>query len=290
MELNLSENSFSSQNLSLKIPWSYPSIRSSIQQRLFVLLLGNRQNEKTPISPSKITLYRLKSSLGYRCAIALQLARGETREAQVLGEQLIKGLAQLSLSQSDRPLLDFTVRVVESGWLDFHLSDRALAICLQQLPQIFCLTYRKQVTQEIVANLFASQYAHARCCSLLRLGHRDGLIQLYNTDFSQSVWQWQSPNPIPWFYLVNAIEKQMISQILTIVDQLDSNDTENWIKLATDLSEAVLHFERYCRIWGEVKQETPELSQARLGLLAIAQLLLQQLLQEKIGVWAPVEL
>jgi hypothetical protein len=71
---------------------------------------------------------------------------------------------------------------------------------------------------------------------------------------------------------------------------LPSKEIENSIKLAMNLSEAVLEFERYCRIWGEVKQETPDLSQARLALIAIAQLLLWQLLQEKIGVWAPIEL
>ena len=52
----------------------------------------------------------------------------------------------------------------------------------------------------------------------------------------------------------------------------------------------MLDFDRSCRIWGEVNRQTPELAQARLGLIALTQFLLGWLLQEQMGVSAPVEL
>jgi arginyl-tRNA synthetase len=292
MRLNVSENRFSCQDFSLTIPLDSLSIGRLLRQKLLALAYLEQTSQTKSVS-EKITLYYLKSQIGYRSAIALQLAKGQTCSPHAIAEQLVKRL--ITREESDRTLLDFTVRVWESSWIDFYLSDRALAFWLQRLPQIFCPTLEKPVKEAIVLHLFSSQYIHARCCSLLRLGHREGLIELHELDFSKPVWQWKQPHPIPFlasdkFQLVRPTEQNLIRQILAVTDALDDRATENWIKLATNLSEAVLEFERRCRIWGEVKQETPELSQARLGLIAIAQLLLRQLLQEKIGVWAPAEL
>ncbi|WP_083602358.1 hypothetical protein [Hydrococcus rivularis] len=297
MRLNVSEIHFSCQKFSLAVPFCFLSIGKLLRQKLFALALLERKKQTEIISddffPEKITLYYLKSQIGYRSAIALQLAKGQTRSSQEIAEQLVKHLT--ILEPSDRVSLDFIIRVWEPGWIDFFISDRALALWLQQLPQIFYPTLVRSVKEAIVPHLFSSQYAHARCCSRLRLGHREGLIELRELDFSQPIWQWKHPHPIPFlasgkFQLVCPTQQNLIRQILVVTDALDGNATENWIELATNLSEAILEFERRCRIWGEVKQETPQLSQARLGLIAIAQVLLQQLLQEKIGVWAPIEL
>jgi arginyl-tRNA synthetase len=51
-----------------------------------------------------------------------------------------------------------------------------------------------------------------------------------------------------------------------------------------------LTFYSQCRIWGEVKTATPQLAQARLGLILATQPLLHLLLQDLLGVPAPLEL
>ncbi|NJK50186.1 hypothetical protein HC931_20440 [Candidatus Gracilibacteria bacterium] len=287
MTINVSENTFVFPPYLFKVSLSCFSMRRLIEQTLKNMLLLEPNDVNYRALP-KITLYSLPSPLGYRSAIALQLTKEEKSRVLFL-KKFVTSLSKTHSEQSNRATLDFTVRVREAGWIDFYPSDRALAIWLQQLLQYLELPDAKPVKEEITANLFASQYAHARCCSLLRLGHREGLIQL------NSVWQWDAPNPLPWCHperlqLVCPREQHLIGQILVVVDELDSVSVKESIKLVTNLSQSALEFDRHCRIWGEVKKEIPQLSQARLGLIAIARLLLQKLLQEKIGIWAPVEL
>ncbi len=167
------------------------------------------------------------------------------------------------------------------------------------------ITHQGQLddTLKDVPNLFPVQYAHARCCSLLRLAHRQGLIKLRDLDFNTSSGQLVQPNPIPWLNddqgadtgqirlrLVHPAERRLIAQMLDVSDIISDQGQLSYLKLATALSHAFESFYSSCRIWGEVKTKTPKLAQARLGLVAITQGLLRSLLQEKLGVPAPVEL
>jgi hypothetical protein len=150
---------------------------------------------------------------------------------------------------------------------------------------------------------FPVQYAHARCCSLLRLAHTQGLIKLRDLDFNTVSWQLVEPNPIPWLNddqggdtgkvllrLVYPAEQRLIAQILDVQDVMNDQAQLSGVKLATALSIVFERFYSSCRIWGEVKSQTPKLAQARLGLVVLTQALLRSLLQDYLGVPAPIEL
>ncbi|HEY9612937.1 DALR anticodon-binding domain-containing protein [Allocoleopsis sp.] len=236
--------------------------------------------------------------------------------------------------------LDFSVEVVSPGWIQFRLTDRGLATWLQQLIQISPLLsdwedyssiglqrkgepgdrdskIKKRYSQELeithpgrlsersktAQTLFQVQYAHARCCSLLRLAHREGLIELSDLECKAPSWQWVKPNPIPWMFddlemegeprrlrLGHPAERGLIAQLLEGTDRISSLTPASAIKLAHALSKAFETFYSACRIWGEVKTETPQLAQARLGLVAVTQKLLRSLLEDQLGVTAPPEL
>nr|WP_275994409.1 DALR anticodon-binding domain-containing protein [Argonema antarcticum] len=152
------------------------------------------------------------------------------------------------------------------------------------------------------SQLFAVQYAHARCCSLLRLAHREGAIALVEPDRDTSPARWSlvSPNPIPWLTsdkklrLVHPAERALISHLFALQDNIycpyPSGREINWEKTALTLSDLFETFYRRCRIWGEVKKEDLCLAQARLGLLVVTQTLLRLVLQDFLGVFAPLEL
>ncbi|WP_267868549.1 DALR anticodon-binding domain-containing protein [Nostoc sp. CHAB 5836] len=150
-------------------------------------------------------------------------------------------------------------------------------------------------------SLFTVQYAHARCCSLVLLAHGEGLIKLREPvpNTSSGFWDVITPNPIPWLNcdrilrLNHPDERRLIGELIQVVDNIECPDVSGsvkWEKVALNLSQAFEKFWSNCRIWGEVKITSPELAQARLGLLMATQSVLRFVLEEKLGVFAPLEL
>ena len=312
MNFNVSKNTSPCQVFRLRVLFDSLSIQKLLQKQLWILVSLFQSQEITisdekrlfRLSPEQIPLYRLKNNttLLYRCAIAPKLASIYKLSTVEIANRLFNLLPQIDSELSREISLDFTVQITLPGWIDFYLSDRALAIWLQQLPQKFLFVDSLPSAQAISSEStipFALHYTHARCCSLLRLGHQQGLIQLRDLDFNQSIWQWLEPHPIPWldyhsetliFQLIQPTEKDLIAQLVVVVESLDNSYQEDWIKLASGLSYALLNFYRNCRIWGELKQKTPKLAQARLGLIALTQFLLRELIQVKLDVTALSEL
>ena len=268
------------------------------------------------IALEEIPLQRTKDVMRvqYISAIALKLAHLWQQPAIEVATQLAAKCKKENENIGFLSKEDFTIEVLPSAMILFELTDVSVAAWLQYLtdtPQ----TLEKGESQIKSASvesdrIFPVQYSHARCCSLLRLADRDRIIELVERDRQTSPPHWQiiNPNPIPWLdannylRLVHPAELNLISQLFTTVDtlaslfnrgfekQLITNKSTDSIKLAHTLSDAFQTFYSQCRIWGEVKAETPKLAQARLGLILATQTLLQFILQELLGVIAPLEL
>jgi DALR anticodon binding domain len=217
-------------------------------------------------------------------------------------------------SSTNAALQNFTVKVVPPGWIYLQLSDPGTATWLQRLAQAppWVGSGGAEISPPLLvpaserplppkAKLFEAQYAHARCCSLLRLAHREGMIELAeaNLQISPHFWRLKAPTPIPWLdrdeklRLVHPAERSLIFHLLTLLDHLYCVSRSRPIdgeKSASNLSQVFLTFDRQCRIWGEVKSENPQLAQARLGLILATQPLLHLLLEDCLGVPAPLEL
>ncbi len=277
----------------VKIPLRGLSIQQQLEQQLLSLLIHSErfvvplsflnQNTRSISRLSQVT------PIIYRWAIAMQLSGQSSVSSLNLAEQIFSILASQTHDDEELPQLNLTMKLVKPGWLDFQLSDRALAVWLQYFPQ----GELPQLNQEQIANntdnLFPIEYAYARCCSLLRLGEQQGLIKLKHSNFNDLTWFWQTPDPIPWLMdgdtlrLTHPAELTLIGQIITTIDRLANDSTGTWSKLATSISESFLNFERYCRIFGILARKNLELSQARLGLVAVSQRLLQWLWYSHIG-------
>ncbi len=240
----------------------------------------------------------------YVSAIALQLSSVLKLPAM----DIAHALAELVCHQTNGQ--HFTVQVVPPAWIYLELTEPYLAAWLQHLTQaplqleqgyLGDLGRKSNPKSKIELSLFAVQYAHARCCSLLQLAHREELISLKSTDsaHSSALWLAVAPLPIPWLNqeqklcLCHSGEWGLINQLWAILDELycpnPSRQPPNWHKAALSLSQAFQTFYSYCRIWGEVKSQNLPLAQARLGLVLITQSVLRLLLQSKLGIVAPSE-
>lgn len=228
----------------------------------------------------------------YVSAIAHKLAAVSQQSADLIATQLASLISCKVVSQ---PL---TIQVLPSGFVYFHLSDKAIAAWLQHLLEADEQGVRTATTTDdhthvtsqskVIPNIFKAQYVYARCCSLLRLGQREGLIKL----IEQPIWQIIEPQTIPWmdnqgqFYLVNSAERILIAELFSLLDQLSDSSQPNWLKLV----DAFENFYSNCRIFGYIKLQTYQLAQARLGLIFVLRLVLKLLLNHRLGVLAPEEL
>lgn len=236
----------------------------------------------------------------YVSAIALKLAKTWQQTPQAIAAQLAETLEPLCWP-------DFTVKAAPAGIIELELTDAGLAFWLQRLAQNFLPLPEYRILSPVVCadRLFPIQYSHARCCSLLRMAHRDRLISIAQPDVTTApqIWSLAAPNPIPWvdkgdrLRLVHPAESNLISQLLTVLDNLspiweveNREKPVNYLKLANNLSESFQTFYSQCRIWGEVKTEQPKLAQSRLGLVLATQSLLRFILEELLNAVAPIEL
>ncbi|MBU7581426.1 MAG: glutamate acetyltransferase [Nostoc sp. TH1S01] len=283
----------------------YPSFKQLLYSLLYKTLSNFTRIEKLQsIELKKSHLYkdRNNSKILYISGVAQQLAKSHNCTAMDVANTL--GYRLLATSGDV-----FRVKIVPPGWIYLELTPPSVASWLNNLAMSGVGQPEQIGTEEITPklnkynspNIFSVQYAHARCCSLILLGHREGLIKLRESlpDTSPAFWQLLSQEPIPWLNHDNQLclhhlaERDLLAQLVQVMDDLgcsDMGDAINWEKTALKLSQVLENFWCQCRIWGDVKINSPYLAQARLGLVIITQNLLRFLLVEKLGVTAPWEL
>ncbi len=313
-----------------KLPVSkYTSIKQLVCSYLLnSLSINTCKVESSIIKDEKKHLYkdRDKNNVLYISSVALRLSKSQNRKVMELASAIASDLAKNCCDV-------FSVQIVPPGWIHFELTDSALASWLQNLA-VGRLEGEAEMGDEgdegtrgqgdkennhaqspipnpqspipnpqspIPNPLFAFQYVHARCCSLVLLAYREGLIKLREPvpNTSPAFWDVISPNPLPWLNgdgtlrLNHPDERRLIAELVQVLDTIecaDVNSSVKWEKLALSLSQAFENFWSNCRIWGEVKITSPKLAQARLGLLMATQSVLRYVLEENLGIFAPLEL
>ncbi|TVP58762.1 MAG: glutamate acetyltransferase [Nodularia sp. (in: Bacteria)] len=269
---------------------------------LYTVSIYTSNGKFQSIETREFPLYkgRDNSRVLYISGVALRLAKSHN---QIIME-IASGIAShLSAIRGDV----FSVRIVPPGWIYLELTHSLLATWLQSLVVTNVRGYGEMGTRKVTiqnsSRLFAIQYAHARCYSLALLAHREGLIQLrepmpYISENS-TLHHLVSTEQIPWLNdeqklrLSHPAEGRLIAELVQVTDNLECPDlcgAVNWEKVALDLSQAFEAFWCQCRIWGKVKISSPELAQARLGLVIATQSVLKCLLVDKLGAFAPLEL
>jgi hypothetical protein len=200
----------------------------------------------------------------------------------------------------------------DAGYLYFHIVPVAIErwlVYLDRLPPLDFATVPDHWHTTGTSGLTLAIYAHARCCSVLKLAAREKSISIA-TD-----WRLDPPD---WLHHCRkdrqrqrssgifdcSVEKQLIQTLMAVVDAIyihrdrasyslsadssnrrSSRSIPNWSRLTIALAQSWLDFDRECRILGEIKLQNPHLAIARCGLTAIVRRYLQMLL-EGLGVRA----
>jgi len=245
----------------------------------------------------------------YISGVALQLAKSHN---SVAGE-IANAIASQIFNTSGGTLL---TQIVTPGWIHIEITHPLLASWLQSIAFGVSKSSANfvglkspihnnwaSVKTDESSRLFAVQYAHARCCSLIFLAQREGLIAWKQTlPKSDDIWHLGglvATGTLSWLnsdrklHLHHPAETYLIVELVKAVDELECADEPSkvkWEKIAWDVSQAFVSFWSQCRIWGEVKTKSPELMQARLGLVMATQCVLRFLLIAKLGIAGPIEL
>ncbi len=310
----------------VKISLEQVSLQASLQQYLFSIIEKSELGKRLALRDYKLTrlaipLYRLKDpqQLIYRCSLAFAVGKKLEELPQKIAEEIWEGVSQeefnISTNQdiSEFPLVGGTgevkanfklayltlqVQVVNPGWLEFRFDNQALSRWLQ-----FSFNHPPEFGEQVIFSqryIFECQYAHARCCSLLQLARRESFIQ-FSDDFLILGVGWQLPltlfdcdlnrrfEGVCWS-LEELWEQKLSVVLIDLVDCVEGISEQEAEKLGKRLSTAVLAFYDHSRIWGEVRRHQPQLAVRRLALIAIAQIWLRWLLQEKLQTIAPLEL
>jgi len=224
----------------------------------------------------------------------------------------IDSAAWICCQPSDRCLAAWLQQIVNSP-PQLSLPDQLLApATLQASPQRDRSITNPELHQDYP--IFFLQYTHARCCALIRLARSQGLLHLGEANGNTLLGWICRPSSVAWLKadqlrLVHPAEHRLMIQLFTLPSALArqpfTGNTQqtamsftlpvSWplperpLRLqARALSDAFHHFHRDCQIWGS-KADT-SLAQARCGLVLATQSVLRFVLQDLLGIHAPLEL
>ncbi|CAN1210972.1 hypothetical protein TUMEXPCC7403_12285 [Tumidithrix helvetica PCC 7403] len=202
--------------------------------------------------------YSSDATCHYTTSVSLSLGNLCQLDPLIIANRLNGRLDAIADSQ-------FTAKVSEKGWLNFELSDRFLIDCLAAL-------YDWQPDSHINTNYEAPwevQYAYTRCCALLRLAEREGLLRDRQIPF-----RWQPFEPKQKFLFQEPVEIQLVMAQLAIADRLThasaSISAPMTLKLCEALAKSFLSFYDAYRIFGVSQNQAV----IRVSLLCLTQKLL----------------
>lgn len=194
-----------------------------------------------------------------------------------------------------------------AGYIYFEITPMEIARWLayiRDLPVDICGNLDRSAPPTS-ASVDVAIYAHARCCSVLKLAQQQKLIDLNDgwkiSKFQCSIDLAKSTQDRLGDRLTSNleldVERQLIQSLMAILDaihHLNGRSVErkspNWQQLTILLARRWLEFYRHCRIFGDLQRQNPHLAAARCGLTEISRRYLQLLLENYLGVIALEEL
>ncbi len=255
----------------------------------------------------------------YVSTIAHQLAAKSSITPIEICQNIYTGMSSLTADQmlgKGYCQLELSVWYNEASYIYFQLPPKSIAIWLNYLHDwmhdLPIDSLDRDVNHHAVESIDLAIYAHARCCSLLKLANAEKIVTI-DTNFQISTPAWlisltaleHQPTPASSCIFEHPAERRLIQTLMAALDVIygdrrhwQSTDDQqqssklpkppNWTKLTIELAQSWLEFQRCCQIFGEIKHQNPRLAIARCGLTAISRRYLQLLIENYLGVDAPL--
>jgi hypothetical protein len=264
------------------------------------------------IKPVTTTQYQYVSTIAHRLAAKLSLTPLEICQiCQICQPPILP-------HEVDRTAgLELSCWYNDAGYLYFQIMPAAIERWLNYLDRLPSIdlavpTPHPHAPGRSGSGLAIAIYAHARCCSLLKLADRERTISIdadWHIDPPDWLLSCREDRQLAGLASIfdRPVERQLIQSLMAVVDAIYiyqpsmpmptantgsprfPRGTPNWSKLTIDLAQSWLDFDRDCRIFGDIQIQNPHLAIARCGLTAIVRRYLQMLL-ESLGVSAVEEL
>ncbi len=299
----------------------YPSLVQWLADRLAGAIseLEPMANVLPNVMP--LPLFISSSHFGvFSSPLLLKLSRGKgASAAQHVGTQILQTFAQHSKAESFSPKL----WMHPEGWLYADFDSNNLAKFLQYLttaePTLLAVASPRQTSEisplTISSDpvLFKLQYAHARCCSLLRLAHQEKFLPFdnlehYFRDCGTSLWQTDSGE----LRLHTKAEQALLLVLLQFPQSLTPQKVvygccaptvlgaetrvmwplppAHLRKQSMFLGQLFSNFYSDCRLFGDIQTHEPQLASARFALVLILKKVLAFVLEDILQLTAPLTL
>lgn len=230
------------------------------------------------------------SSIGHQLAAKLQFTPLE------ICQNLHSQFRLVNIRPGD--CLEIDSWYTEAGYLYFQLTPYAVLQWLNYVQDLSIERTRDfHDSTPSPSSASLALYAHARCCSLLKLAQTEKLIS-FNDRWQITTPDWlicdsnhreKNSQTDRMLFFELPVEHQLIHALMDVLEGIYGDRHQNWAKLALNLAQNWLEFDRYCQVFGDTKRQNPRLAIARCGLTAISRRYLQVLLENYLGMTAPME-
>jgi DALR anticodon binding domain len=299
----------------------YPSLTQWLADRFAAAISALEPMVNVPPDFMPLPLFIPSIHFGtFSSPLLLKLSRGEgASAAQNLGAQILQTFAQHSNPEEFSPKLWMN----PESWLYTDFGANNLAMFLQNFttaePTLLAVAPPKQVSEirsPIISSdpvLFKLQYAHARCCSLLRLAHQEKFLPLndlehYFRGCGTALWQTDSGE----LRLQTKAEQALLLALLQFPQSLSPQKVAygccpltvpgaetrvmwplppaHLRKQAMFWGQLFSNFYSDCRLFGDIQTHEPQLASARFALVLILKKVLAFLLEDILQMTAPLTL
>nr|WP_277873830.1 DALR anticodon-binding domain-containing protein [Pseudanabaena sp. FACHB-1998] len=200
-----------------------------------------------------------KYAAHYTSPIAIALAHRLGQDALIIAKAIAeictKTCTKIS-SENPEIVSRWQIQAIGKGWLNIQFTELYLGEILLLLEELQIIRIEDingiWQKQSLNANpkIIEANYPYARCCALIRLAYREGLLPLTAEIMPQNIYIGVEPVEISLLmqnlaiadYLQLAQEKGIVSNNKKVQEKRD--------KLARSLAELFLQFYDQCRIFG----------------------------------------